>query len=53
MTKNTHKKSSKHEKQKMLEFLENIGLMEQMWQEGKYLVEDGSGRTLSDLNRGL
>lgn len=46
------KSKDKSEKQKMMEFLDNVGLMEQMWQEGKYLVEDGSGRTLSDLNRG-
>ena len=43
---------SKSEKQQMLKFLDDIALMEQMWQEGKYLTEDGSGRTLSDLNRG-
>ena len=46
------KSKGKSEKQKMLKFLEDVSLMEQMWQEGKYLTEDGSGRTLSDLNRG-
>ena len=46
------KSKNKSEKQKLLEFLENIDLKESMWREGKYLVEDGSGRTIADLNRG-